>query len=441
MPQDDAFGLTLSTDSKDAAAAWNKAVPDFLEYRLTTGNHIKAALEADPDFVMGLCFRGYFLMQLGTTAVAGKVREVLGEAKARLEAATPRERRHVVALEHWLNGRPGEACREWEAILVEAPTDFIALRLHHFSSFWRGDREALRGEPASVLGRIDEATPGYNFALGMLAFGLEECGDYAAAEHCGRKAVALNGDDLWAIHSVAHVLEMQCRHDEGAAFLSQPFSAWADRNPFKDHVWWHTALFALELGDHDRVLDIYDREVKVKEGGFYLDVQNAASLLMRLELAGVDVGDRWRTLAALAEQRIDDHVLPFTDAHFMLALTGAHRLDAARSYLDSLERFAAGGSEPAQITATHTVPVAKALLAYADGRYGDAADRLLALRHDLGPLGGSHAQQDVFHQILIDAAMRAGRPELARSLLAERMVLRPGSDWARERLRELASSC
>ena len=67
-------------------------------------------------------------------------------------------------------------------------------------------------------------------------------------------------------------------------FLDQPFGAWSDRNPFKDHVWWHTALFALELGDYDRVLDVYDREVKVNEVGFYLDVQNAASMLMRLKL-------------------------------------------------------------------------------------------------------------------------------------------------------------
>jgi tetratricopeptide (TPR) repeat protein len=182
-----------------------------------------------------------------------------------------------------------------------------------------------------VLGRIDEATPGYAFVLGMLAFGLEENGDYARAERFGREAVERNADDLWALHSVAHVLEMQCRHAEGEKLLDQPYGAWSDRNPFKDHVWWHAALFALELGGHERVLDIYDREVRAEESGFYLDVQNAASLLKRLELAGVDVGERWEALAELAESRIGDHVIPFTDAHFMLALVGGGRLEAAQT--------------------------------------------------------------------------------------------------------------
>jgi hypothetical protein len=296
----------------------------------------------------------------------------------------------------------------------------------------------LRDAPAGVLARIDRDLPGHGFVLGMLAFGIEETGDYARAEALGREAVARNGDDLWAIHSVAHVLEMQCRHAEGADWLDKPAGLWSDRNPFKDHVWWHGALFALELGRHDRVLDIYDREVKVKEGGFYLDVQNAASLLMRLELEGVDVGDRWRTLAELAETRTGDHVMAFTDAHFMMALAAAGRAEAASAYRGSLERFAAeGGSDAATVARSHTVPVAKALEAYGEGRYEAAAEGLYTLRHGLDPLGGSHAQQDIFHQIMIDAAMRAGRTALARSLLAERKVLRPGSRWADARLAAL----
>lgn len=434
----DAFGLDITTNSDDAVSAWNGAISDFLEARLSLGAQLKAALEADPEFVMALCFRGYFLMQLSTVETLGKVGELVVQAKVLAEGATRREQLHVAALEQWHQGRLSQACLLWEEILVDAPLDLLALRLHHFASFWQGARLALRDAPASTLGQMDEQTPGYGFVLGMLAFGLEENGDYVSAERYSREAVERNENDLWALHALAHVLEMQCRHGEGAELLERPFRTWADRNPFKDHVWWHAALFALEMGRMEKVLEIYDREVRIEEGGFYLDVQNAASLLQRLELAGVDIGERWDELADLAETRIDDHVIPFTDAHFMLALLGGGRIDAARNFIKSLKSFSkSGAGEAADVTGTVTVPLAEGLLAHAQGKYAQASDALYALRHKLAPLGGSHAQQDVFQQIMIDAVTKAGKTGAARSLLSERLVLRPGNDWAKQRLAAL----
>jgi len=436
--QQDALGLDLSTQSREAATAYDAALTDFMEHRLSTSAHIKTSLEADPEFIMGLCFRGFILMQLGSVTIYDKVESVVKRLKSLAGDATQREREHIQALEFWLAGKVSETCKIWQNILLHTPNDFLALRLHHFMSFWQGRREDLRSLPASVLGQIDENTPGYSYVLGMFAFGLEECGDYQRAEECGRKAVAMNKEDLWALHSVAHVMEMQGRFDDGLRLLDQPFGVWQDRNPFKDHVWWHTALFALERDEHDRVLDIYDREVRIDEIGFYLDFQNAASLLMRLELYGVDVGDRWFELADMAETRKDDHVMPFTDMHFMLALAGAKRAQAGDDYLVSLEIFSnQKDNDAAQVTASLGIPIAKFLQDYANRNYSEAIDNLLPIRHDFAPLGGSHAQQDILNQLLIDAAIRDGRVDLARSLLMERAVLRPNSRWAHRQLKNL----
>ena len=48
-------------------------------------------------------------------------------------------------------------------------------------------------------------------------------------------------------------------------------------------------------------------------------------------------------------------------------------------------------------------------------------------------MGASHAQRDVFAQLLNEAALRARRFRLARGLLAERVELRPRSadSWAK----------
>jgi hypothetical protein len=44
-------------------------------------------------------------------------------------------------------------------------------------------------------------------------------------------------------------------------------------------------------------------------------------------------------------------------------------------------------------------------------------------------IGASHAQRDVFDQLLIDAAVRGGRFADARELLAERLAWRPNNRW------------
>lgn len=427
---DDRFGLATSGDA-NAVVHLGAATWAFLEYRLDAAAHLKAALAVDPALPMGLVMRGTMLMQLSTNAIASKVDQAIAAADAVTSGMNARERQHLDALRLWRRGLIGAARDRWAAIVRDHPCDLLALRLHHFMSFWQGDRTALRDLPAQALERLQPHDAGYGFVLGMHAFGLEEAGDYGPAERAGRASVEANPDDLWALHAVAHVMEMQGRAREGADWLARPDGTWSERNPFKDHVWWHAALFALELGDRDRALDLYDRELKVDESGFYLDVQNAASFLQRLELAGVEVGDRWQALADLAEARVGDHAMAFTDLHYMLALVGAGRNEAARRYLESLIQFAATSEgDMAETAGELTAPLAEALLAYGEKRYGEAVLQLDGLIDRMGPVGGSHAQQDIFRLIAIDARRRSGDMQSAEALLRNRLKRRPSDGIA-----------
>lgn len=432
------YDVELTTQSDAAADAIRAAVAESLEHRLSAMDRVNAALEADPDCVMALALRAAMMLQIGSNQVHPKIAATLEHAQKHAGAATRREQMHVEALRHWLAGNLTRASGVWQEVIDEWPNDILALRLHHNGCFWTGNREGLRKGPMQVINTLGEDAPVSGFVMGMCAFGLEESGEYEEAEAFGRRAVERNADDIWALHAVAHVLEMQCRHAEGRELLNQPYGTWSDRNPFKDHLWWHSALFSLEGGDTERVLELYDREVRVDEKGFYLDVQNAASLLKRLELVGVDVGNRWEELADLAQSRTGDHVMPFTDAHFMLALIGAGRLEAARDYLASLQEFAQKAqNQVSDITRDINAPLCEGLLAYAEGRFGDAADILYRMRDDLYPMGASIAQHDIFRQIMIDAVTLAGKTDLARTLLEERHAERPGSSWAQIRLDSL----
>ena len=240
--QVDCRGLALTTSSAGAAKHIDQAVTAFLDYRTTASAHVKSALEQDPAFVLALCFRGYFLLMLENKAVLPKVKQTLDEIRPHLEAATLRERLHVQALEAWAAGDIMRACFHWEQILMDSPLDLLALKLHHTMTFYTGRSQVMRSVVSSVLGEWNDTVPEYGCVQGMYAYALEECGAYDEAERWGRQAVERNPGDLWAIHSVAHVLEMQGRSAEGVKWLDYTPEQWSHKNPFKAHIWWHAGI-------------------------------------------------------------------------------------------------------------------------------------------------------------------------------------------------------
>jgi tetratricopeptide (TPR) repeat protein len=259
----------------------------------------------------------------------------------------------------------------------------------------------------------------------MYAYALEECGAYDEAERWGRQAVERNPGDLWAIHSVAHVLEMQGRSAEGVKWLDYSPDQWAHKNPFKAHVWWHAALFLLAQGENERALHLYDNALCSVNSETYVDVSNQAALLKRIELSGLDIGERWQALAEHSEKRIHDHMLPFRDAHFSLALAANGSFDAARRHVESMAAFSAQGEGwRAEATRDILIPLCEGMIAYEAGDYDKATELFWPLRHEIAAIGGSHAQRDLFAQIICDAAARGSKLPVARSLLSERVLSR-----------------
>lgn len=429
----DRRGLEVTTTSGPALERYEAAVDAFLEYRLAALPAVQAALEADPGLALGRVLLASLMLSMQSRRMRPKALEQLALAEAERARLGPRERLHLDAAAAWAADDMDRALALWQAILGGWPRDLVAARLLHSAAFWCGDAALVRAAAAGVLPEWDPGVPGFGYLLGMLAFGLEECGDYALAERHGRAAVERNPDDLWAVHAVAHVLEMQGRFAEGGAWLAHAPDHWEDRGPIKGHVWWHAALFALERDEPAAVLALYDRAVRPGERCFYIELQNAASLLVRLELAGHPVGDRLERLAEQAVAWVEDHVVPFTDLHTGLALAATGRSEADR-LMASLERLAAEErSHAARVAGPLLLPILRAVLAFYRGAPERTVELLLPLRGATAPLGGSHAQRDVIEQLLLEAALRAGRFDLARLLAAERVALRPTSrpSWRR----------
>jgi hypothetical protein len=128
---------------------------------------------------------------------------------------------------------------------------------------------------------------------------------------------------------------------------------------------------------------------------------------------------------------VDDHALVFVDLHYLLALAAVGDATAVESFLASCERFVATrrGSEAAVMAAVG-LPLARAVWAHRRGRYNDVVATLTPVRREFRRIGGSHAQRDIFEQLLIDAAWRGQHYVLAAEFLAERTARRPRNLWA-----------
>ena len=292
----DIRSLSLTAASSAAVERFDALIDDIYYYRLGTGDRLDALLQEFPEFVLAHVLKGYSLMTEYTLDAQPRARAHLLQAEAL--PANPRERLHQEALRAWIAQDLSARAAAWEQILVEWPLDLLALRQHTGTLFWTGDKRHQAEVSAGVAGHWGPRTPGYGHFLSAHAFAMEEVGQYEVAERCAREALALQPQDLWALHGLVHVFEMQGRVPEGIELLSDAARFLNDYNLFRGHLWWHLSLFKFLQGRFDEVLDLFDREVYPKSSTFYIDVQNGASLLARLEFQGVDVGlARWERLA------------------------------------------------------------------------------------------------------------------------------------------------
>lgn len=426
MPTKDLHGLALSTASSETARAFDHAVEGYLAYRADTPLRVRQLLTADPDFAFGHLLKGYFSMLSFNLASVPSAREALTAARRLTTGATQREQAHVAALDHWVAGDIDATLQTWEQILDEHPLDVMAFRLHHFLAFWYGRPQVMAKQADIAMQHWHPQLAGWPALLACRCFAHEEVGSYGTAEAAGREAIALAPGDLWAAHGVAHVLEMQGRRDEGIAWLAQLEPHWDGGNNLKHHLWWHRGLYHLERREFDEVLALYDRNFRnlaapltQLQPDMYIDIQNAASMLFRLERQGVSTGDRWVELADKAEARIGDCLSAFTLPHWMMALTAAGRWDAADRMIEGMRAFASSGEgTAAPLVRDYALPICQAVLARAKGEPAQACDLMRPALEGMYQLGGSHAQQDVLEQLFLDCAVRAHRRDDIDALLA-----------------------
>lgn len=439
----DSHGLAFTATAPESAEKFSKLTSSYMGFRRETGAILKDMFEGDPDMPMAQCAKGYFAKLIGSSNHSKRAQRISSNLNSHVEnvGANDREKMHAAALSAWSSGNLEKTTQLWEDILLDHPNDGMALRLAHFTHFYSGDGRQMRDSMARILPLWSKDHPDYGFLQGMYAFGLEESGEYAKAEKFGRMAVERNPKDAWSVHSVAHVLEMTERHAEGIEWVNNLEQDWSTVNNFRFHLYWHKCLYHLERGEFDIVLHIYDQQIVSDiDSDFYLDICNASSLLWRLEMFGVDVGNRWHKLAEVSQNHIQDTDLIFVTLHYLMALIAGGDKTATVKMIDSIRAWSTLDETQAKVCVDVGLALAEGLNKARNGQFAKAVKLMEPVRYALDRIGGSRAQRDVFHMILLDAAKASGDALKARGLFAERLGHKMHSSWTWENYSSILNS-
>ena len=391
----DARGLTTTTDVPHVIESINAFVEALLSYG-TEGTKIFPGVEAEPTSVMANTHGAAYWLFLESPEGFCQAQPYLEQAACNLDKANEREKLYFQAIQSWYDGDINKAIQYHETIAQQYPRDIASAKICHYHYFNLGNSEGM----LEIAQKVFSTNTDLSYMYSMLAFALEQCGYVPEAEDAARQAIAMNRGDAAAHHALAHVFDTQGRLKEGIEFMESHADTWETLCSFiYTHNWWHTALYYLDLEQHDQVIEIYDQHLWKRWKTYSQDLAGAISTLWRLELRGVNMGERWYELASYAAERTQEQCLPFLDLHYIYALTRMGWQKKVNQMLDNMSAHAAKVKpETRQIWSEITIPAARGLIAYGQQDYHTAWKELEPIQHRMQMIGGSHAQRDVFKQ-------------------------------------------
>uniref|UniRef100_A0A8D2B4E5 Tetratricopeptide repeat protein 38 n=1 Tax=Sciurus vulgaris TaxID=55149 RepID=A0A8D2B4E5_SCIVU len=448
-------GLPLSTSSNEACKLFDATLTQYVKWTNDKNlGGIEGCLSklraADPTFAMGhVISNGLVLIGTGSSVRLDKELDLAVKTMVEISKAqppTPREQLHVSAVEAFAKGNFPKACDLWEQILRDHPTDMLALKFSHDAYFYLGYQEQMRDSVARIYPFWTPDIPLSSYVKGMYSFGLVETNFYDQAEKLAKEALSAEPTDAWSVHTLAHVHEMRAEVQGGLDLMQHWEAHWKDSDMLACHNYWHWALYLIETGEYEAALTVYDKHIlpSLQASGAMLDMVDSCSMLYRLQMEGVSVGQRWQDILPVTQRHSQDHILLFNDAHFLMASLGARDPQTTRELLTTLQDASKSPGENCQHLLAQDVglPLCQALVAAEEGNPDRVLELLLPIRYRIVQIGGSNAQRDVFNQLLIHAALNCTsrvHKNVARSLLMERDALKPNSPLTQRLIHKAAT--
>lgn len=415
----DSYGLPITTRSREALHWYDQGIRGLLGFRKDTADCFLKALALDPSLHMARSALGVSYFQEETEEMAAKARDCFAQACRDITALTDRERDVVETLHAWGQGKGREAVDRMQAAIQARPREIGLIQRLYFVYFMQGAADKMRDLSASALHAYDNDP----YILGMYSFALEETRDFARALELGQQARALNADDVWALHALAHVYYETGDLATGTRLLSEGLKGCKEIGFFRTHIVWHLALFLWEQGHYQQALALYHEQFPDPATLTPPNFVDAVTLLWRLNLTGCDTPAAWQALLPSLDTLQKTPTYLFNQMHIALGLTGARHFEWATAYLESLR--ARVRPERPGVLGEVGLPLIEGLIAYAKGDYAGTVERLHPITDRIFNIGGSHAQREIFTDILTDACLRSGAYDLAVTLIGAKRQRRP----------------
>lgn len=411
----DWLGNPVTAASDAVIAGVNDFTEGFLAYEPKAVNILKVADEA-PDHCLANAYAALLYMFTESAEGPGLARPYIGKAEAAAPLATPREQLITGIVRSWVDGDINRVLKLSRQAAKEFPRDLAMVKHAQYHYFNLGNCAGMLWLAEQVFDQNQDIP----YMHGLAAFGYEQCHLIDEAEAAARKAISMKRKEPWAHHALAHVLLTRGRTQEGLDFLTDVSETWADLNSFMStHNWWHLALFLINQGRYEEVLKIYDQRIWGIFKEYSQDQIGAVSMLMRLELVGVDVGDRWSDVGTYLKVRVNDFVQPFLSMQYLYGLARAGLPEADR-LLENLRAFAPQAPElTREAWGIVCLNACEGLLAHARGDYERAFLAMSLAVPRLLEIGGSHAQRGLFEQVLLDSMIKTARYAPAQQMLEQ----------------------
>ena len=427
----DRFDQPITTSSPRAAELYDEAVDLLFALQPGSGPLIDEALTIDPDFALAHCVKARSL------ATAGEMREARRYAALGRDLAlgrSIRERHHAAIIDLALRGESARALRAVREHAAEYPRDAVPLSfaLGVYGLLGFGGFNDFHAQQATLLESVSHAWGDDWWFLAAFGWALVEAGCSENGVPMLDRAMELNPDNANAVHGRVHGYYEEGAAAEGEALIDAWLPGYDRSAVLHGHLSWHSALFALQLGHIERAFAIYRDAVRPSASHALpmFTLIDAASFSTRAAIAGHPLSAKeQRELARFAQDHFPKPGVPFVNAHLAMAHASVGDVDALSRLDEGIEALL---DERAQSSGPVVSIVCGAIGAHGHGRYATALERMLEAMPDLERLGGSHAQRDVFIDLAISAAVRAGAMKESERIARERWTQRArhlDADW------------
>ena len=428
---EDRFGQPMTTGSARAAELYDGAVDLLFALQPGSDTLIDEALALDPDFALAHCAKARSLATLGNTREA-RLYAALGRDLA--THLSEREHGHANIIHLALHGESRQALRAVREHATAYPRDAVPLSfaLGVYGLLGFGGFRDFHAQQAELLASVSHAWGEDWWFLAAFGWALVEAGRAEAGIPMLERALELNPDNANAVHGRVHGYYEEGMAVEGEALIDAWLPGYARTAVLHGHLSWHRALFALQRGDAQRATAIYRDSVRPAASRALpmFTTIDAASFATRAAVAGHPLSpEEIREIAAFAKRHYAKPGAPFVNAHLAMAYASVEDGDALARLERGVTTLLDEGAQP---SGPVVALVCEAIAAYGQNRHQAAMERMLEALPDFERLGGSHAQRDVFVDLLISAALHAGAVKQAERVARERWTRRArhlDADW------------